>query len=381
MMPLAAELNNLGHNVEVIHLVNKSTILSYWHESNVNLRLGFHKSNQQYIDNFLLNKGINYQSVRTSVCVTDHFTRRHLFYQWYVAFVLALKIRDSISDVCNFIGISDIFPKTLKLFCHSNTIATLHEVKFDRILSKNLFPIYFRYLLKNTRKIKIIFHSRYVKNQFFNSSQFNRKLPPVTEVIYFGTFNTYKTLLPVKIESINNFSNDDFVILFYGYFYPYKGLKILLETARNLVLYKNIKFIIAGSGDPNFDSQLPSNIIFINKYLSEANIVYLHQISNLTICPYLDASQSGIPLTSYLFSKPVLATSVGAFDEYVIDGVTGKLVPPNNSNALCSAILEFYCDFKTRWYWENSVRSYINAEDSQLNWENIAKRYVEFVKK
>jgi glycosyltransferase involved in cell wall biosynthesis len=41
---------------------------------------------------------------------------------------------------------------------------------------------------------------------------------------------------------------------------------------------------------------------------------------------------------AYAFSKPVVATDVGALPEQVEDGVTGLLVPPNEPERLAKAI-------------------------------------------
>ncbi|MFN5422931.1 MAG: glycosyltransferase, partial [bacterium] len=52
------------------------------------------------------------------------------------------------------------------------------------------------------------------------------------------------------------------------------------------------------------------------------------QHATFVVCPYRDATQSGVLMTSFAFGKPVLATRVGAFPEYVTDGHNGLLLDP-----------------------------------------------------
>ncbi|MEI2749884.1 MAG: glycosyltransferase [Ferruginibacter sp.] len=47
--------------------------------------------------------------------------------------------------------------------------------------------------------------------------------------------------------------------------------------------------------------------------------------SKFIVCPYRDATQSGVLMTSYAAGKMVLATNVGSFPEYIQDGVNGLL--------------------------------------------------------
>lgn len=67
--------------------------------------------------------------------------------------------------------------------------------------------------------------------------------------------------------------------------------------------------------------------------------VGLLQNCALSVCPYTDATQSGVIMTSYSLCKPVVATNVGGLGEMVEEGKTGTLVPPKNVAALSDAIM------------------------------------------
>jgi glycosyltransferase involved in cell wall biosynthesis len=71
----------------------------------------------------------------------------------------------------------------------------------------------------------------------------------------------------------------------------------------------------------------------VHLYFSAADIV---------VQPYISATQSAIAQIAYFFSSPVIATSVGALPEVIINEKSGLIVPPNNPKALADAIVRFY---------------------------------------
>ena len=91
------------------------------------------------------------------------------------------------------------------------------------------------------------------------------------------------------------------------------------------------------------------------------------------VCPYTDATQSGVIHTAFSMGKTVVATDVGALKEVVIDGFTGLLVPPRDSGKLGEAMIELLSDkmmkrnmeknisemCKTKWSWNEIAETYI----------------------
>jgi glycosyltransferase involved in cell wall biosynthesis len=64
----------------------------------------------------------------------------------------------------------------------------------------------------------------------------------------------------------------------------------------------------------------------------------------LVVLPYVTASTSGVLVTAYSFSKPVVASRVGCLAEYVEDGITGLLVSPTDVSELADAIVRLLQD-------------------------------------
>jgi len=129
-------------------------------------------------------------------------------------------------------------------------------------------------------------------------------------------------------------------ILFFGRLEKYKGLEYFIEAG--LKFKEDFKFVIAGPG--KLDKQLldkikqnPEKFILINKFLSNEEVADLFQRSKVCVLPYIQATQSSVPLISAYFDVPVVATKVGNFIEE-IPLINGVLVDPQNSDSLVEGI-------------------------------------------
>lgn len=104
----------------------------------------------------------------------------------------------------------------------------------------------------------------------------------------------------------------------------------------------------------------------------------LLQNSALTVCPYTDATQSGVIMTSYSLCKPVVATNVGGLGEMVDNQKTGLLVPPKDMDALADAIIALLNDDAKREKMADNIRNDYFVGDK--SWKVIAEKYIEFYK-
>jgi glycosyltransferase involved in cell wall biosynthesis len=163
-------------------------------------------------------------------------------------------------------------------------------------------------------------------------------------------------------------------ILMFGRISPYKGIEELCKAFRFVISeFSDAKLIIAGSGKFNFNIteylQSP-NYIFINRYIPNNELVQLIQESQFVVCPYLDATQSGVIMTSFALDQPVVATNVGGLKEMVISNKTGLLIKPNNVSQITDSI---------KWMLENpnaieEMRKNIKNLNNKgiLSWNKIA---------
>jgi glycosyltransferase involved in cell wall biosynthesis len=136
-------------------------------------------------------------------------------------------------------------------------------------------------------------------------------------------------------------------VLFYGRLSRYKGLETLYAAAP-LVAERvpGVRFIVAGRPVAGYQPPpLPTlanggRLELVDRYLGNREMADLLTRAHVVVCPYLDATQSGVVLTAFAFEKPLVATNVGGLPEYIDHGNTGLLVPPRNPTALAEALVQ-----------------------------------------
>lgn len=169
-------------------------------------------------------------------------------------------------------------------------------------------------------------------------------------------------------------------VLFFGRISPYKGIEYLCQA---MVKVKqqvpDATLTIAGGGKMYFDVSPYEKLNWvkiINRYVGMEELAGLLQDCALAVCPYTDATQSGVIMTSYSLRKPVVATNVGGLGEMVEEGKTGLLVPPKDADALANAITSLLKnDTALDEMARNIQNDYFVGDKS---WKSIAEKYVEF---
>lgn len=131
-------------------------------------------------------------------------------------------------------------------------------------------------------------------------------------------------------------------VLFFGRINPYKGADKLLQIVK---MCPDIQFDVIGRVDPQMEevvSQLSqeSNVKLNNEYVSNEEMKEAFVQADWVIVPYNSASQSGIVIDAYKYSRPVIAFNVGAIAEQVEDGVSGYLVEANDIDAIVGCLKE-----------------------------------------
>ncbi|MCK9211291.1 MAG: glycosyltransferase [Ignavibacteriaceae bacterium] len=159
----------------------------------------------------------------------------------------------------------------------------------------------------------------------------------------------HKSALPTGRKDFT-FSEDDFVLLFFGYIRKYKGLDILLNAIPLLIKeIPNIKLLVVGESYDEFsfyenlvsELHLTNYVKMENRFVANEEVGKYYSVSDLVVLPYRSATQSGILNVAYGFNKPVLVTNVGGLAEFVDDKKTGIIVEPESPEAIANGIIEF----------------------------------------
>ena len=153
-----------------------------------------------------------------------------------------------------------------------------------------------------------------------------------------------------------------------------QSLQQLRKSADKL----NFKVLIAGAGHDLALVELKTleEVEVLNEFQDSQTLACLIKNARAIICPYLDATQSGVLMTSFAFKKPVIATNLPFFQEVMSVGGLGALVEPGNADQLAKAIQSF----STNWFshksdFEFAIDSLVN--NSKYSWSNITAELIQ----
>ena len=158
--------------------------------------------------------------------------------------------------------------------------------------------------------------------------------------VFLSHLSAYTNLQNIKPQK-PNVSN---YVLFFGGISSHKGIEYLCEAMDKVCKkHPDVKLVVAGKGKIYFDLNqyaIYSNghLVLLNRYLDDTELVGLIRSSLFVVCPYVDATQSGVIMSAFALNKPVIATNVGALPSMVKNGQYGTIVPPRDVTSLATAI-------------------------------------------
>lgn len=156
----------------------------------------------------------------------------------------------------------------------------------------------------------------------------------------------------VDIEKFKPSNTKDNYILFYGALDIRKGVSVLIEAFGQLLnanpqLLTRLLIIGTGSEQENLKLQISrlklENKVIFKDWMKNDELPAVLSKALVFIYPSVPSGgweeQFGYAMAeASACAVPVVATKTGSIDEVVLDGKTGFLVPPNNTEALSEAI-------------------------------------------
>lgn len=202
-------------------------------------------------------------------------------------------------------------------------------------------------------------------------------------VIHTSKLGEYSHIRIMKADNPNIVEKP--FILFFGYIAAYKGLSYLLKAMEQV--HKNnpkVSLLIIGSGKIDFDYspyEGKDYIRFENRFASVSELSFLLQHCLFAVCPYTDATQSGVVQTAFSAGCPLVVSNVGNLPKAVTNNVNGMVVRPCDSDDLANTmtylldnpqILEkFKTNIQEEWQksmsWEGIAKDYINVYNEIVN--------------
>ena len=199
------------------------------------------------------------------------------------------------------------------------------------------------------------------------------------------TYNAFKIKNMTREDARSELgrTNDEKLLMFFGFVREYKGLRHLLDAMKIVKdKLKDVHLIIAGSfGD---DKESYMNLIKDNGiegitevsdgYTPDSEVEKYFAACDIVVLPYESATQSGIVQIAYGFGKPVLVTDVGGLPDVVTDRKTGYVVEPKSPQAIADAVEDFFANGRSREFEEH-----IREEAYRFSWERLSEKIGEIM--
>lgn len=177
-------------------------------------------------------------------------------------------------------------------------------------------------------------------------------------------------------------------ILFFGTIKPYKGISNLLRSFARLPSDIQFESEVYIAGQPMMPIEplkdlaselgIDSRVHWDLRYIPDDEIPILFESADVIAFPYNEIDQSGALMTALQFGKPIVATAVGGFPEVLEDGTHGRLVPPDDPDALASGLAELLEDTARSSEMGEAVRT---LAETTYSWAEIAGRTIDLYKK
>jgi glycosyltransferase involved in cell wall biosynthesis len=161
--------------------------------------------------------------------------------------------------------------------------------------------------------------------------------------------------------------------------FPRKGIRFLIQAAAALkTQFPDLKLVIAGDGfeRPELealarDLRIGSDTLFLG-WVANAELPAYYRASAVSVVPSLEEG-FGIPAAEAMAcGVPVVATDAGGLREVVEDGVTGRIVPKADSDALAAAIGSLLADDALR---RRMGAAAVERARRLFDWDIAARRF------
>lgn len=174
-----------------------------------------------------------------------------------------------------------------------------------------------------------------------------------------------ETPLPPELQRV-----EGPVVLCFGVVRPYKGVDVLLEAFRGLAAELWVVGRPLGESIERLRRLAdPGRVRFVPRYVSDRELPAFFRRADLLVLPHRRVDVSGVLFTGLAFGKAMVLSDVGGFHDVVEEHGAGRLVPPEDPEALRAAIGELLEDASARAQLSERART---AALGPYSWSRIA---------
>lgn len=259
-----------------------------------------------------------------------------------------------------------------RYFKKKHTIVTLH----DPIPHKGSGKFYASLCKKTAMKADdiVVLSEKFVD---FTAKAYNHDQQRV-HVIPHGIFDNYQKVYDKNLKY--RYDDQKINFLFFGRITPYKGLDVLAKAYQRVSEeHPNVALTVVGNGDFSPYKEVYDkleNVTVVNRWIRDEEVYgYFDNENIITVLPYIEATQSGVIPVAMACGSMVICSDCGGLSEQVEDGVTGRLIPPGNAEALYEAMKAVIVGGADQQIIMNATR-HIN----ELSWDKLSRKLMWIIK-
>ncbi|MBX0288257.1 glycosyltransferase family 4 protein [Haloarcula salinisoli] len=220
---------------------------------------------------------------------------------------------------------------------------------------------------------------RYIAHTEQNKTDLQEKYPdsPV-ETIPHGAFRIFA---PEADTTPAERDPDENTILFFGNITGYKDLNQLVEaTIRLGEEINDLTTVIAGSGNlPDGTSELvdahPDLFDIKNEFIPNAEVPELFAQASVVVVPHIkQQGHSGTMTIAFAHGTPVVATTVGEYDQLIRKSGSGYTVEPGDDEMMANSLSAILQNSELR----RSMGKNSKRMAAELSWDSVAKQTEQF---
>jgi glycosyltransferase involved in cell wall biosynthesis len=154
------------------------------------------------------------------------------------------------------------------------------------------------------------------------------------------------TVTPTRANAAR--TGERLVVLLFGRIKAYKGIDVMIEALGRLPAELRDRYQLLVVGEPLIPIEpfkdraaalgIAENISWDLRYVSDSDMGDVFSKADVFAFPYREIDTSGVLMACLPYGKPVIASGIGAFRTLLQDGVHGRVVPPNDPDALAEAL-------------------------------------------
>lgn len=186
-----------------------------------------------------------------------------------------------------------------------------------------------------------------------------------------------------RMRKLLGIAENDFVYLFVGRLVKDKGIEELIKAFDTISTKRsNVKLLLVGYFEKKLDPlsvetektmESNPNIIFVG---SRRDVRSFYAVADVLTFPSYREGFPNVVMESGSMGLPAIVTDINGCNEIIIDGENGIIIPPKDTAALASKMVELYEDRNQLKKLALNSREMITSRyNRQFMWKEILKEY------